>query len=378
MIKIAVAVLNGIYSIVKAVISTRDKVTLVSRQSDTPSINFQLLKQEFELREDPPEVVILCKTLDRSFTGIVSYGLHMLQQMYHFSSSRVVMLDGYCILASVAKHKPDLVIIQMWHSIGTMKKFGHLALDTSEGSSEKLAHAMRMHANYDYIFASSDAYREQLAAGFGNDPRKVVIKPLPYLDLLTSKNYAQETREKVFERLGDLSEKKTILYCPTFRKDERGLQKAVTVLVESTDYERYNLAIKLHPLSKIVIDDPRVLSPREFTTFDMLFVADAVISDYSCIVYEAGVRDIPLYFYCFDYEKYERTRGLTFDYLHECPGVVSPDIHMILKAISQEDYNMDYLRAFINKYVTMTPTATKDIVDFVMPLLERPSARDAS
>ena len=36
----------------------------------------------------------------------------------------------------------------------------------------------------------------------------------------------------------------------------------------------------------------------------MLFVADYVISDYSCIVYEAAVRDIPLYFYNYDMEEY--------------------------------------------------------------------------
>ena len=370
--------LNGIYDIVKALVPSRNKVTLVSRQSDEPSVNFLLLKQEFESREDPPQVVMLCKTLKRSFPAEFAYLFHLLRQMYHFASSRVVILDSYCILASVAKHRSDLVIIQMWHSIGTMKKFGHTTLGTNEGSPEKLAQAMRMHANYDYIFASSDAYRDQLAAGFGNDPDKVVIKPLPYLDLLTSESYAQKTREKVFARLGDLSKKPTILYCPTFRKDERGLQKAVTALIEAVDYERYNLVIKLHPLSKIMVDDPRVFAPSEFSTFDMLFVADAVISDYSCIIYEAGLRDTPLYFYCFDYEKYERTRGLTFDYLHECPGVVSPRIETILEAIDRDDYDKAYLRTFIRTYVTMTPTATKDIVDFVAPFLKRPPTRDAA
>ncbi|MCL2882206.1 MAG: CDP-glycerol glycerophosphotransferase family protein [Coriobacteriia bacterium] len=350
----------------------------MSRQSDEPSVNFLLLKHEFESREDPPQIVMLCKTLKRRFPREFIYLFHIFRQMYHFASSRVVILDSYCILASVAEHRSDLVIIQMWHSIGTMKRFGHTTVGTSEGSTEKLAQAMRMHANYDYIFASSDAYREQLAAGFGNDPRKVVIKPLPYLDLLTSETYARDTRERIFNQFRELSDKSIILYCPTFRKDEHGLQKAVAALIDAVDYERYNLVIKLHPLSKIVVDDPRVFTAEEFTTFDMLFVADVAISDYSCIIYEAGLRDIPLYFYCFDYEKYERTRGLTFDYLHDCPGVVSPDIHMILEAIDQGNYDKDYLRAFINKYVIMTPTATKDIVDFIMPFLERPPARDAA
>ena len=377
MIRIACGILQGIYSLIKAVVPTRNKVTLVSRQSNNPSIDFQLLKDEFARRENPPEVVMLCKMLNKSLFGIIAYAFHMLRQMYHFAGSRVIILDSYCILASVAKHKSDLVIIQMWHCLGTTKKFGHLILGTSEGSSEKIAHALRMHANYDYIFASSNSYRKQLAAGFGSDPSKVVIKPLPHLDLLTNAEYAYEEREKVFKELGDISKKKTILYCPTFRKDESDLKKAVTTLIDAVDYEHYNLVVKLHPLSKITIEDPRVLTPRNFTTLNMLFVADAVISDYSCTIFEAGLLGIPIYFYCFDLEKYERIRGLTLDYVHECPGVVSPDINTILQAIDHQDsYDKEYLRAFVQKYVTMTPTATKDIVDFVMPFLMRTEVPD--
>ncbi|MCL2324114.1 MAG: CDP-glycerol glycerophosphotransferase family protein [Actinomycetia bacterium] len=372
MITILLAILNGIYSVIKIVVPTRRKITMASRQSGKPGIDFQLLAREFALQEDAPEVVMLCKMLDRSLPGMISYGFHMLRQMYHFAGSSVVILDSYCILASIGKHKSDLVIIQMWHSMGTMKKFGHTTLGTNEGSTERLAHAMRMHANYNYIFASSEAYSEDLAAGFGCAAAKAVIKPLPHLDLLTSKEYALETRAKIYESLGDLSDKKTILYCPTFRKDERGLSKAIAALVDTIDYDRYNLVIKLHPLSKVTPDDPRAIIPDAFSTFEMLFVADAVISDYSCIIYEAGVLDIPLYFYCFDYEKYEQMRGLTFDYLHECPGVVSPDISEILKAIDEVAYDKGYLRTFINTYIRMTPTATKDIVDLVMPLLEGP------
>ena len=73
----------------------------------------------------------------------------MLTQMYHIATSKVVVLDGYCIAASVLNHKPDTKIVQMWHALGTIKKFGYQVLGTEEGSDPDVARIMRMHKNYD-------------------------------------------------------------------------------------------------------------------------------------------------------------------------------------------------------------------------------------
>ena len=42
----------------------------------------------------------------------------------------------------------------------------------------------------------------------------------------------------------------------------------------------------------------------------MLYISDIVISDYSCIIYEAALLNIPLYFYTYDYEKYMKGASL--------------------------------------------------------------------
>ena len=41
----------------------------------------------------------------------------------------------------------------------------------------------------------------------------------------------------------------------------------------------------------------------------MLHIADYVITDYSCILYEAGFMGKPLYFYAFDYDSYNKNRS---------------------------------------------------------------------
>ena len=372
-IKIGIVLLNILYCFFK-LCPQQKKVSMISRQGNLPSVEFQMIEKKIKEQNSDISVVLLCKTLDggvnSAIKGKVSYALHMITQMYHLATSKVVILDSYCILASVLKHKKSLCIIQMWHSMGTMKKFGYTALDTMEGTSSRLAHTMKMHQNYDYVFASADAYKDHLAKGFNCDIEKIITMPLPRLDLLKDEAYAEEIKQKIYKKYPMLREKKTIVYCPTFRKEEENFSRAVYELVKLVDKEKYNIVVKLHPLSKIVLDE-FVISADEFSSFDMIFVADYFISDYSCIVYEAAVRDVPLYFYNFDMDLYAEDRGLAIDYEKELPGVISKNAREIIEAISEEEYDMEELRRFTHKYVEPTEHATEDIVKFVLKFTGR-------
>lgn len=370
-IKVGRIFLNVIYSLIK-LFPTKKKVTMISRQSNQLSKEFQMIEEEIYAHDHTIEVVLLCRTLDGGIDSKiltkVKYAMHMFTQMYHIATSKVVILDSYCIAVSILKHKKSLKVIQMWHSMGTMKKFGYTTLDTAEGSRHEIAEAMKMHHNYDYVFASAEAYKEHLAKGFCCDVEKILTMPLPRYDLLKSQKYESCVREKVFQRYPTLQDKPVIMYCPTFRKDETQFEEAVHQLVASVDMEKYHLVVKLHPLSKTHLPD-NVIQAREFSSFDMLFVADYVISDYSCIVYEAAVRNIPLYFYNFDMSLYLDGRGLAIDYNRELPGVISDKAEEIIKSIETVPYDMEELKRFTDKYVAPTENATKAIVDFVVTLM---------
>lgn len=371
-IKVGTVCLQLLYNGMKC-LPTQKKVVMLSRQSDLPSDEFRMVEREILKRNNGVKVVMLCKTLDggvnSSMAGKIRYGFHMLVQMYHLATSQVAVLDTYCIPVSLLKHKKSLTVIQMWHSMGSMKKFGYTALDTAEGSRREIAEAMKMHQNYDYVFASADAYKEHLAKGFNCDIEKIITMPLPRLDLLNSRAYQTKTKEKIYSRYPKLKEKPVILYIPTFRKDETDFAPALDKLVQAVDQDKYNLVVKLHPLSKMKLKD-RTMSADGFSSFDMLSVADYVISDYSCIVYEAAVLGIPLYFYDFDIGFYKEGRGLAIDYEKELPGVVSEDITEIIRAIEEKPYDKAALKQFADKYITPTKHATKDIVDFIFRFIK--------
>lgn len=374
-IKAGTAVLNAVYAFMKF-LPVRKKVTMLSRQANKPSDEFLMVRKGIKLRDERVKVVLLCHTLDggadSSLSDKIKYGFHMLVQMFHIATSKVVILDSYCIVVSILNHRKDLKVIQMWHSMGTMKKFGYTSLDTEEGSRSEIAYAMKMHRNYDHIFASSDAYKDHLASGFGYDAAKIMTMPLPRLDLLNSEKYEERVREKIYGIYPEFKEKPVILYCPTFRKNEEAFARALKELEMAVDHEKYCFVAKLHPLSKTCAGE-EIATADEFSSFDMLFVADYVVSDYSCIVYEAAVRRIPLFFYNFDMDLYTDGRGLAIDYYKELPGPISGDAREIASAVESAEtdggYDMEALGKFAEKYVAPTKHATKDIVDFVFSLM---------
>ncbi len=368
-IKIGIFFLKVIYFFLK-LLPQKNKITCISRQTDSPTQEFLMLKDRIAKEKPEIHVVILCKTLNggakASFISKCLYGFHIFKQMYHTATSKVVVLDTYCIPVSLLNHKKNLKVIQMWHSMGTMKLFGYTALDTLEGSGSRLARLMRMHRNYDYVFASSDAYKEHLASGFDCDINKIMTMPLPRLDLLKSKDYEASAREKIFAKYPDLKEKPVVLYCPTFRLEEKEFEKALKRLLAVFNFEKYNLVVKLHPLSKVILPE-NVADAKGFSSMDLLFIANHVISDYSCIVYEAAVRNIPLYFYDFDIDMYLKNRGLAIDYFGELPGVISNNPEEIVKGI-ESAYDMAALAAFADKYITPTEDVTGKIVDFIFKI----------
>ena len=356
-LKIAIAIANFIYLFFKT-LPVKDKVVMISRQSNEISTDFRLLGEKLE--EQGHQVVYLCRTLEggakSSMSTRISYGLHMFTQMYHLATSKVAVIDSYCPTVSILKQRKSLTVIQIWHSIGTMKSFGYNIFGKEEASDAELARTMRMHRNYTFACTAGEASKKYLALGFDIPIEKMRLFTLPRVDLLKDKSYEAEIREKIYADYPILKDKPNVIYAPTFRKDEKEFVKAFEALVEAFDFDRYNLIVKLHPLSKAEVKgqegNASLIIDSKYSTFDMLFIADKMISDYSCVVYEAGVRDIPLYFYNFDMENYEDVRGFDIDY-RTLPGYTERDPVKLAEDLDKP-YDMDYLREFIHKYVANT------------------------
>ena len=229
-----------------------------------------------------------------------------------------------------------------------------------------------MHQGYDRVLISSNNFIQDYAEGFGVDPSIIIEAPLPKTDLLIDPAYISKTRTQIFANHPELKEKKNIVYCPTFRKNAPSNErKAMASLISEINFEKYNLIYKKHPVSVQHIDDPCVL--QYSTDENMLYIADYVISDYSTVIYEAGLLKIPVYLYAYDWNEYREKRSLNIDLERDVPTLFTDNAHLIIQSIEHDLFDHDAFQAFIEKNVALPRqvSCTHQIVNIIIDEINR-------
>ena len=221
-------------------------------------------------------------------------------------------------------------IVQVWHGtpIKNIVRYEKKHLNASERS------ALRKEADsYDLFVVGSDIEKHYISSAFLLDNQKILVSGLPRNDLLLS---AQDmSTEDAF--LQTLQAKKVILYAPTFRDtgemhffpfddfDLDGLehflvQKGAILMVRPHPNDKENIlrleTLQKHSADSIILADSSMVSDINL----LLPAVDVVITDYSSIYIDLLLKDIPPIFLPYDYEAYERHRGLAYDYELVTPG----------------------------------------------------------
>ena len=364
---IAKGFLNIIYFFVK-MFPIKNKIVMLSRQSNKPSIDFELIKKEILRKTGDIEIKVLCKVLKSNVKDRINYCFYILKCMYHIATSKVCILDSYSIPISILKHKKSLEIIQIWHASGATKKFGYQSLNKKEGRGEGVAKVMNMHKNYSHVMAPSRITGKFYSEAFQIDKNNIFINGLPRIDYLLNEDLGKEKIESFYKEYPKYKDKPTILYVPTFRKD-KDCSDVYRDLIDSINFEKYNLIIKLHPLDKSAEMDKYIIN-KKYNTFDLLKIADYIITDYSAVAFETSVLNKPLYFYVYDINEYKKTRGLNVNPLKEMKNSTSTNIKEIINSIENNSYNYEELEKFRSKYIQkVDKNNTKRLVNFVFKYL---------
>ncbi len=352
------------------------KVTIISRESDEKTLDIAMLEEELKSRGIETETMTKLFTKDKSAGDLAGYLGTVAKQEAAILKSDVVVLDTYNIPVSMLPRIGRTKVIQMWHALSAVKKFGWQTVGSEDGTSERTATLMRMHKGYDYVIAPSDATADIFAEAFRTDRSKIVKLGLPRIDYINSA-VSGDARFKTFgaiyalyPELAKSNDKKIVLYVPTFRRD--GLPD-IKGLAEALDPEKYALIVSLHPLYRPDEELPQadhIIYEENISSFNLLGVADIIISDYSSMVVEATLADKPLYLYTYDIDQYSETTGLNMDFETEAIGkYVFRDAASLAKALS-EPYDIEALRAFRNKYIEVdTENCTGQLADFIESLL---------
>lgn len=290
----------------------------------------------------------IIKKIKKEANYIWEYYISLHKQMYYVSKSKVVIVDGYNIPVSVLKHKKDTTIIQMWHALAAIKKFGYQSIGYKDGVNPKVAKILKMHANYDYIISGSEAMKPYFAEAFNTKEENILSIGTPYLDYLLKPGTRQ--KQKIYKKYPILKRKINILYSPTFRKDGRD---NIDEVIKNINLDKYNLIITCHDRDgKKKVNNPKVLTNLDIPYRDLIKVADYVITDYSALSIEAAVVNAKVLLYVYDYNQYKEENGINIDLFKELPEYTSKNIKDLVKVIEDDSYDMEVLRRFRKKYVS--------------------------
>ena len=287
----------------------RNKVTIISRQSNKPSMDIKAISGELEGRGI--ETAVLCKKMDESIKGFVKFLPETLRQMHHIAESKVILLDGYCLLISVLPKLKNKKVVQVWHSLAAIKKFGHQNIGRPGGRDPVLARALKLHRNYDEVLAPGKAMGKLFAEAFNVEEERIRILGLPRIEILSKGEDIDLF--KVYEKYPQIEGKKIILYAPTFR---RGKGLDLRGIMEAFNLEDKVLVIKRHSEDKGVnsADNPNIIIDSIFPSTTWLNICEKLITDYSAISLEGALLDKELYIYQPDVEEYGEEVGLNIDF----------------------------------------------------------------
>jgi CDP-ribitol ribitolphosphotransferase len=144
--------------------------------------------------------------------------------------------------------------------------------------------------------------------------------------------------------------KKVVLFAPTFRgsgnKTAYYPEKAFPVEeIMKVLPEDIVLIIKHHPFvhNRFVTDFPggeRVLDLSERENInDLLMLTNLLVTDYSSVIFEAVLLQLPILFYVFDLREYLESRDLYFDFASFAPGRIVESLETLKKILPEEIKN---------------------------------------
>lgn len=389
--KIILYIIKGhfiiIYFFIKLFTKQKKQVYLLSRQFNSPSINYQIIIDE--LKKDNIPYKVKCKKISSSINdsmrtqghysntfnlikkvfsnlkSTLSYYFSLYDQMVSIASSKVIIVDGYNLPVSLLKHKKGTKVIQMWHALGAIKKFGYQSIGKVDGINPTVARILKMHANYDYVISGSEGMNKYFAEAFNVPIEKVLAIGTPSIEFLKKKD--NKITKKIKEKYPALKNKINVLYSPTFRNEKNYNYEE---LINNTDFTKVNLIITNHFKVEERATDPRVINinSNEFQTFDILKIVDYVITDYSALMIDAAVINKKILLYVYDYDEYKKNNGVNLDLLNDFPTIAYQDAKKLMNVINKNKYDIKAYHEFQKKY---TPHIKTTCTEANMALIKR-------
>ena len=204
------------------------------------------------------------------------------------------------------------------------KRKGQFFIQTYHGDRGPKKVLLELNNDYDVcdgkvtdLFVSGSEFGSNRAPSAFKYSGRIIQKGMPRNDQLVVID--SEKANLIKQKLNIPTDKRVLLYCPTFRDDAHlnfNQYLDLNVLRQSIDGNPIILFRK-HRVDRVStsrqFDDSGILDVSNYPDMsDLLLIADILISDYSTAVYDFALTSRPIVLYLFDYASYASTRNLKF------------------------------------------------------------------
>ena len=249
--------------------------------------------------------------------------------------------------------KENQIFLQCWH--GTpLKRIGmDIEVDGNAATDKKKIHESYLNdaKKYDYFISPSRYATERFVSSFGLkllDKENIIIEQgYPRNDKL--KNFDADDIIEIKRKLNISSDKKVILYCPTFRDDQykpgvgHTYQLGINLLrLKEKLGDGYFLLLRLHYLVSNKIDISQfkgfALDVSSYDDInDLYLISDVLVTDYSSVFFDFANLNRPMIFYMYDRELYQGTLRDFYLDLKDIPGPIIEDECKLIEALRNID-----------------------------------------
>lgn len=335
-----------IFSIYKIFPIKKYKVFFLSTHSNYLSENLKYIHEEIVNNKPQYRIYIFCRA-DYSFEKltvkktICKLFKVLFVETYHLATSSFVILDNIFITGAHLKFKEKVKVVQVWHAVGTFKKFGE-HYKPSKGLDILQKKANKIYTN---VVVNSYQDIQIYSSAFNIDNSKVLALGSASCDFFFDEVKKENVIQKLHVKFPELLGKKIILYAPTFRDDIEGNNRLVTN-VESLAKrlsDEYHIFTKFHPhiidLNKAQLDFSNITDVTFYESVnELMLISDILVTDYSSLIFEFVLLEKPIIFLAFDLSEYEKRRGFYHEYTNFVPGLIVKDVYDISKLINSHEY----------------------------------------
>lgn len=283
---------------------------------------------------------------------------------YKAALSSRVWITNSSVQRGLSLKRRGIVELNTWH--GTpLKKLG-------DDFTGKTTPKKKKHDGT--IYASQSEYdREIFTRLFHTEKENILLTDLPRNDALLL--YTDDDKKSIKEKLFLPSDKKVILYAPTFREYERDKMNACYIKppIDTAKWkeklsDEYVVLFRAHYEVINILgiqNDGFFFNVSDYPSLnDLMAVSDLLLSDYSSIYFDFSITEKPMFAFPYDYKTYLEKRGLYLMLEDVFPCGVFEDEDALLSAFTSFDREQyeSVSRAFRERFAPYAGNASEKLL----------------